>query len=150
MHAGVRSPLCTHINSARCGHCGGGLESSQGRCGWLYDVEKHHTKRWRAHPSRGRVSWRQWWAWLQVWVYEEGDAHEAGNMYVHHDLMLSSFPLALAWGDCHPDTARANEKGNFVAIGTFSPEIEVWDLDTLDSVEPAGVLGGARAPAGKG
>jgi periodic tryptophan protein 1 len=81
----------------------------------------------------------------QVWVYEEGNETESGNMYVHHDLMLSSFPLSVAWLDCVPDVSRSHQPGNLVAIGTFNPEIEIWDLDTLDAVEPAGLLGGYEA-----
>ena len=33
-------------------------------------------------------------------------------------------------------------KGNFVAIGTFDPEIEIWSLDTLDVLYPSLILGG--------
>jgi hypothetical protein len=80
----------------------------------------------------------------QVWVYEEGNVTEAGNMYVHHDLMLSSFPLSVAWLDCVPGEG-AGAPGNLVAIATFNPEIEIWDLDALDVVEPAGLLGGYEA-----
>jgi periodic tryptophan protein 1 len=28
-----------------------------------------------------------------------------------------------------------------VAIGTFEPEIEIWDLDTIDSMYPDAILG---------
>jgi periodic tryptophan protein 1 len=66
-------------------------------------------------------------------------------MYVHHDLMLPAFPLSVAWLDCYPDPTRAQEHGNFVAISTFMPEIEIWNLDVLDAVEPAGSLGGYDA-----
>ena len=31
--------------------------------------------------------------------------------------------------------------GNFVAVGTMEPEIQVWDLDLIDTIEPAYVLG---------
>eukprot|EP00897_Mesotaenium_endlicherianum_P009561 jgi/Mesen1/8633/ME000050S08049 len=118
---------------------------------------------------------------LEVWVYEEG---EDSNMYVHHDFMLSAFPLALAWSDfdvrsssadahgkCYlshyrnyaiipgnvisrgrksspgpewvEDAAAAAAAGNFVAVGTMQPEIEIWDLDVVDEVEPVVMLGGS-------
>jgi hypothetical protein len=33
-------------------------------------------------------------------------------------------------------------KGSFVAIGTFDPAIEIWDLDVVDALQPTAVLGG--------
>ena len=35
-----------------------------------------------------------------------------------------------------------------IVAGTFSPGIEIWDLDVLDSVEPLATLGGPVAAAG--
>lgn len=56
---------------------------------------------------------------------------------MHHDLLLPAFPLTLAWFDCCPGEGGAQaERGNFVAIGTMRPEIEIWDLDQLDAVAP--------------
>jgi len=86
---------------------------------------------------------------IEVWVYETegGDASEETeekNMYVHHDIMLPAFPLCLAWLDCSP---KGDTMGNFVAVGTMQPDIEIWDLDVVDEVEPATVLGGALQPA---
>ncbi|MCI05905.1 putative WD repeat-containing protein C17D11.16, partial [Trifolium medium] len=32
--------------------------------------------------------------------------------------------------------------GNFLAVGSMGPSIEIWDLDVIDEVEPCVVLGG--------
>jgi hypothetical protein len=32
-----------------------------------------------------------------------------------------------------------------VAVGTFRPGIEIWDLDVIDPLEPSRILGGERA-----
>jgi len=29
-------------------------------------------------------------------------------------------------------------------LGTFLPEIEIWDLDTIDAIEPYSTLGGEK------
>ena len=119
---------------------------------------------------------------LEVCVYEEAADDGEANLFVHHDLMLpgaptlslpltpnpltpapAAFPLALAWLDCPPGAAGADARGNFVAVGTMLPTIELWDLDVLDAVEPVLVLGraggvvegeatggGARKKKGKG
>ena len=68
-----------------------------------------------------------------------------GNLYCHHDITLPDFPLCLAWMDCPPfqgDGGTQMEVGNYIAVGTFSPEIEIWNLDVLDPLEPSAVLGG--------
>lgn len=82
-------------------------------------------------------------SYLEVWVYEEGDEKSPeGNIYVHHSLLLPAFPLCLAWGSCDP--ASGNVHGNFIAVGSFEPGIEVWNLDIIDAVEPVTTLGGAN------
>lgn len=47
--------------------------------------------------------------------------------------------------DCPPfvnsDGAQTSV-GSYVAVGTFSPAIEIWNLDVLDPLEPTAVLGG--------
>ncbi|KAI8055815.1 WD40-repeat-containing domain protein [Syncephalis plumigaleata] len=75
---------------------------------------------------------------LEVYVFEENE----DNLYVHHDVMLPSFPLCVEWLDFRAGR-RAEEggNGNYVAIGTFEPEIEIWDLDTIDSMYPDAILG---------
>jgi periodic tryptophan protein 1 len=69
---------------------------------------------------------------------------EEGNMFVHHDINLPDFPLSLAWMDCPPFRAEGGQMavGNYIAVGTFNPAIEIWNLDVLDPLEPTAVLGG--------
>lgn len=78
-------------------------------------------------------------AHLEIYVYED----EVDNLYVHHDIMLPAIPLCVEWLDLPvgKNTADMNSKGNFVAVGTFDPDIELWDLDTVDSMYPNAVLG---------
>ena len=60
---------------------------------------------------------------LEAYVYSAQDE----NLYVHHDLLLPSFPLTLEWLDYAPapvlEGARraAGAPGNFVAVGTMDP-----------------------------
>ena len=93
-------------------------------------------------------------AQLEVYVYEDG----ADNLYVHHDVMLPAIPLCVERleGPIGGPAAEAaangkdGEKGrgrNFVAVGTFDPDIEIWDLDTVDGMYPAAILGASSAPA---
>jgi periodic tryptophan protein 1 len=79
---------------------------------------------------------------LEVQVYTED-----GHLYTHHDIMLPDFPLALAWMDIPPyvsntHTGEQKTVGNYLAVGTFSPAIEIWNLDVLDPIEPSATLGG--------
>ncbi|KAL0095714.1 WD40-repeat-containing domain protein [Phycomyces blakesleeanus] len=75
---------------------------------------------------------------LEIYVFEEKE----DNLYVHHDIMLPSFPLCLEWLDFHTGPKAGRETtGNYVAIGTFEPDIEIWDLDTVDIMFPSAILG---------
>ena len=74
---------------------------------------------------------------LEVHVYNENDS----NLYCHHDVILPSFPLAMEWLDFDP---AEEEPGNFVAISSMSPEIEIWDIDVVNSLEAAFVLGSSK------
>ena len=78
-------------------------------------------------------------AHLEVYVYEDED----DNLYVHHDIMLPAVPLAVEWFDLPVGKAgvEADAKGNFVAVGTMDPDIELWDLDTVDCMYPNAILG---------
>lgn len=73
---------------------------------------------------------------LEVYVYEEED----DNLYVHHDIMLPSFPLCAEWIGS-PLLPGQEGHGNFAAIGTFEPEIEIWNLDVLEVPYPSLILG---------
>ncbi len=96
-------------------------------------------------------------SYLEVYVYEE----QEDNLYVHHDIMLPSFPLCLEWVD-FPMGRKSNQTtpgilesvsylvGNYVAIGTFDPQVEIWDLDTIDSMFPDVILGQIPDPTHTG
>lgn len=86
-------------------------------------------------------------AHLEVYVYED----EADNLYVHHDIMLPAIPLAVEWLDLpvnKPGTDK-DARGNFVAIGTMDPDIEIWDLDMIDCMYPNAILGQGNTDAGE-
>jgi periodic tryptophan protein 1 len=87
-------------------------------------------------------------AHLEVYVYED----EAENLYVHHDILLPAIPLCVEWLDLpvqKQDVAK-DSQANFVAVGTMDPDIEVWDLDTVDCLYPNAILGqGGQAEGGK-
>ena len=82
-------------------------------------------------------------AHMEVYVYEDS----ADNLYVHHDIMLPAIPLCLEWLDIPVgQAAKDRTNGNFVAVGTMEPDIEVWDLDIVDCMYPNAILGhGAEA-----
>ncbi|PCH39396.1 transducin protein/WD-40 repeat protein [Wolfiporia cocos MD-104 SS10] len=83
---------------------------------------------------------------LEIYVYDESQE----NLYIHHDLMLPSFPLCLEWLDFPPitspsaqatATSPAKQFGNYIAVGTLEPEIEIWSLDVVEAMYPDMVLG---------
>jgi len=78
-------------------------------------------------------------AHLEIYVYED----EADNLYVHHDIMLPAIPLCVEWLDLPVGKSNVSKdsRANFVAVGTFDPDIEVWDLDTVDCMYPNAILG---------
>lgn len=96
---------------------------------------------------------------IEAYVYSSEDQ----NLYVHHDLLLPSFPLHLEWLDYAPAPLEGDSRGrvagtmgNFVAVGTMDPEIEIWDMDTIEGIFPDAVLGrkdltaNLDAPSGTG
>jgi periodic tryptophan protein 1 len=77
---------------------------------------------------------------LEVQLYAED-----GTLFVHHDIILPDMPLCLAWLDCPPfkdAQGGQSECGNYMAVGTMSPAIEIWNLDVMDPLEPTATLGG--------
>ncbi|KAJ1383894.1 WD40/YVTN repeat-like-containing domain superfamily [Sesbania bispinosa] len=83
---------------------------------------------------------------LEVWILEDANSSEM-NMYIHHDIIIPAFPLCTAWLDC---PLKGGERGNFLAVGSMEPSIEIWDLDVIDEVQPCVVLGGKAEKKKKG
>lgn len=87
---------------------------------------------------------------LDVYVFESAEvslllfpfSYLQENAYIHHDYLLPSFPLSMAWLNYPVGGDNPEGKANMVAIGTFEPYIEIWDLDIVDCPSPAAILGG--------
>jgi periodic tryptophan protein 1 len=105
-------------------------------------------------------------SYLDVYVYDDGAGAPEGaqeeegdkldpdvangfqresSLYMHHDLMLPSFPLCVEWINYRPNKSGIQDEtsnvGNFAAIGTFDPQIEIWNLDCVDKSFPDAILG---------
>lgn len=79
-------------------------------------------------------------SYLEIYLYESAQ----DNIYVHHDIMLPSFPLCVEWLNYNVNTSVEDDgtrRGNMAAVGTFDPDIEVWDLDLVESMYPDAILG---------
>jgi periodic tryptophan protein 1 len=83
---------------------------------------------------------------LEIYVYDESQE----NLYAHHDLMLPNFPLCLEWLDFTPASSSSPTPvlntsnpgfGNYIAVGTLDPEIEIWSLDVVEAMYPNSILG---------
>ena len=55
--------------------------------------------------------------------------------------MLSVYPLCIEWLPI--DIKANNTKANYAIVGSFLPEIEIWNLDMIDAIEPELTLGGS-------
>ena len=69
---------------------------------------------------------------LEIYIYDENTL----DLFVHHDIVLSSFPLSLEW-----IPYKNNLKCNYALVGSFTPRIEIWNLDIMDAIEPEIILG---------
>lgn len=77
---------------------------------------------------------------LEIYVFEE----DKNNLFVHHEIQLSAFPLCVEWLRVDPASfdSSVQQPGNYAIVGTFLPEIEIWNLDVLNVIEPTFTLGG--------
>jgi len=77
---------------------------------------------------------------LEVYVYDE----ENGSLFVHHDIPLPTFPLCTSWIGCGKEIfgpqVTTNSK-NYIAVGSFKPLIEIWNLDVIDVLQATVTLG---------
>lgn len=85
-------------------------------------------------------------SYLDVYVYDDGEVEANGDvrgesLYVHHDMMLPAFPLCVEWINFDLKLDTEDKIGNFAAVGTFDPTIEIWNLDYIDKSFPDIILG---------
>ncbi|CAN8065197.1 unnamed protein product [Agarophyton chilense] len=69
---------------------------------------------------------------------DEEDKPYEPHTYIHHDLVLPTLPLCTA----HTNIVVNDEIVNLVAVGMFTPGIEIWDVDLVNNLEPVVSLGG--------
>merc|ERR1712038_700278 len=58
---------------------------------------------------------------LEVYVYN--DVEDA--LYVHHDLLLPSFPMAVEWMGLERGAEDGNKRSNLAAVGTMGPDFSL-------------------------
>lgn len=73
---------------------------------------------------------------LELYVFDKDEL----GMYVHHDLMLGAYPLCIDW----LNTLPGQDTGSFGVVGLFDHSIQIWDMNELESIEPAEVLGTSK------
>lgn len=58
--------------------------------------------------------------------------------------MLSAFPLDIKWLKVSLGSINSGNptKGNYAIVSSFLPEIEIWNLDLTEAIQPDLILGG--------
>jgi len=85
---------------------------------------------------------------LEVYVRQE-----SGNIYMHHDIILSDTPTCIERIDNNGILKLSGSdqaSRNYLAIAMSSPQIEIWNLDVLDPVYPELTLGSGKSKRPKG
>lgn len=74
---------------------------------------------------------------LEAWIYNETQKY----IYCHHDYILSNCPIVVEWVGCGRGDSSV---GNLVAVGTMSPNIEIWNFDVMNTIDPVLMLAGSK------
>lgn len=77
---------------------------------------------------------------LEMYMYDEKES----NLILHHDIILSNFPVCLEWLGVDPGSIVEENAifGNFAIVGLMSNDIEIWDLNAYEPPGPYSVLAG--------
>jgi len=73
---------------------------------------------------------------------DEATEEYVPNSYVHHDMVLPTIPLCCAYTSLPAEEDPENVFHNLVAVGLFTPGIDIWDVDDVHALTPINSLGG--------